>query len=336
MSSMAESGAHSVTGESGFASYPVYKDSGLEWPGEIPAHWVVRRLGAIGRFAKCSGGGKADDVQNGIPCIRYGDLYTHHGSSITRSRTFVSAERATAYTTIGYGDLLFAASGETLTDIGKSCVNLMTGRVLCGGDVILLRSAIPTDARFLGYATNAPYMRYQKSRLGRGMTILHIYGRDLRDATMILPPLSEQQAIANHLDRETAKIDALVAKQRELMDRLHEKRTALIIHAVTKGLDPGASMRDSGVEWLGDTPVHWPLQRLRTLASITTGSRDTIDRRHDGEYPFFVRSPVVERIDTWSFDGEAVLTAGDGVGVAKGLSLRQREIRLSSARIQVQ
>ncbi len=263
MSSMAESGAHSATGASGFVSYPVYTDSGVEWLGRIPAHWEVLRLGAIGRMAKCSGGGKADDVPNGISCIRYGDLYTHHGSSITRSRAFVSAERAKAYTTIGYGDLLFAASGETLDDIGKSCVNLMTGRVLCGGDVILLRSAIPTDARFLGYATNAPYMRHQKSRLGRGMTILHIYGRDLRDATMILPPPYEQQAIADFLDRETAKIDGLVAKQRELINRLQEKRTSLISHAVTKGLDPDASMQDSGVEWLGEIPAHWEVGRLK-------------------------------------------------------------------------
>ena len=297
--------------------YPEYADSGAEWLGDIPAHWEVRRLSAVGRITKCSGGTKAHDVPQGIPCVRYGDLYTHHDSSITRSRAFVSAEHAAAYSTIRYGDLLFAASGETIDEIGKSSVNLMHGEALCGGDIILLRPAIPVEARFLGYTTNAPYMTHQKSRLGRGMTILHIYGQQLKNATMLLPPVPEQHAIADFLDREIAEIDALVEKQQELMRLLGEKRTALIGHTVTKGLDPDVAMKDSGVEWLGEIPAHWEIQRLRTLASITTGGRDTVNRRHDGKYPFFVRSPVVERIDTWSFDGEAVLTAGDGVGVAK-------------------
>lgn len=75
--------------------------------------------------------------------------------------------------------------------------------------------------------------------------------------------------------------------------------------------------KPSGVQWLGDVPTHWEAQRLRSLANIKTGGRDTVNRRDDGEYPFFVRSQTIERIDTWSFDGEAVLTAGDGVGVGK-------------------
>ena len=299
------------------ARYPKYTRSGVEWLGDIPAHWELRRLGAIGRITKCSGGTKDHDLPEGIPCVRYGDLYTHHGSSISRSRAFVSAEYAKAYSPIRYGDLLFAASGETIDEIGKSSVNLMDGKALCGGDIIVLRPRIRVEASFLGYTTNAPYMKYQKSRLGRGMTILHIYGQQLKNLAILLPPPPEQRAIADFLDRETTKIDALIAKQQELIERLSEKRTAVVFHTVTKGLDPDAPLQDSGVEWLGQTPVHWPIQRLRTLASITTGSRDTIDRRHDGEYPFFVRSPVVERIDTWSFDGEAVLTAGDGVGVAR-------------------
>ena len=76
-------------------------------------------------------------------------------------------------------------------------------------------------------------------------------------------------------------------------------------------------LKPSGVEWLGDVPEHWDVRRLRSLVSINTGGRDTINRIDDGKYPFFVRSQTVERIDTWSYDGEAVLTAGDGVGVGK-------------------
>ena len=132
-----------------------------------------------------------------------------------------------------------------------------------------------------------------------------------------LPPLPEQRAIAAFLDRETAKIDALVAKKERLIELLQEKRTALISDAVTKGLDPDVPLKDSGVEWLGEIPTHWEVRRLRTLANIKTGGRDTVDQQEEGKYPFFVRSQTVERINTWTFDGEAVLTAGDGVGVGK-------------------
>ena len=269
--------------------YPEYRDSGVEWLGDIPEHWEVRRLGAVGRITKCSGGTKAHDVPEGTPCVRYGDLYTHHDSSIARSRAFVSAEHAAAYSTIRYGDLLFAASGETIDEIGKSSVNLMDREALCGGDIILLRPAIPVQARFLGYTTNAPYMTHQKSRLGRGMTILHIYGQQLKNAKMLLPPFPEQQAIADFLDREIAKIDALVEKQQELMRLLGEKRTALIGHTVTKGLDPDVAMKDSGVEWLGEIPAHWKMKRVKWVARMESGH--TPDKKvdaywNDGEIPW--------------------------------------------------
>ena len=255
-----------------FGRYATYRDSGVEWLGRIPAHWEVRRLGAMGRITKCSGGSKAQDVAEGVPCVRYGDLYTHHDSSITETRAFVSAEHAAQYSTIRYGDLLFTASGETIDEIGKSAVNLMPDALVGGGDLILLRPEIPTEARFLGHAANAPYMAHQKSRLGRGMTVVHLYGKQLKNVTILLPPLAEQRAIADFLDRETVWIDALVAKKEEWIELLREKRTALINHALTKGLDPGAPMKDSGVDWLKRIPAHWSVRRLKsTVASCRNG-----------------------------------------------------------------
>ena len=304
--------------------YPEYTDSGVEWLGDIPAHWEVRRLGAVGRITKCSGGTKAHDVPEGIPCVRYGDLYTHHDSSITRSRAFVSTEHAAAYSTIRYGDLLFAASGETIDEIGKSSVNLMHGEALCGGDILLLRPAIPVEARFLGYTTNAPYMTHQKSRLGRGMTILHIYGQQLKNATMLLPPFPEQHAIADFLDREIVKIDGLVEKQQELMRLLGEKRTAFVGHAVTKGLDPGVAMRDSGVEWLGEIPVHWGVQRIKTLSAMQSGESITAATiETTGRYPVFGGNGLRGYTSNFTHEGEHILIGRQGalcgnVHIARG------------------
>ena len=131
------------------------------------------------------------------------------------------------------------------------------------------------------------------------------------------PPVPVQRAIADFLDRKTALIDDLIAKKERLLGLMAEKRAALIHRAVTKGLDPSVPMKDSGVPWIGEIPAHWNVRRMRYLCRITTGGRDTQDAREDGAYPFFVRSDTVERIDTYSFDGEAVLTSGDGAGVGK-------------------
>ncbi len=140
---------------------------------------------------------------------------------------------------------------------------------------------------------------------------------EMRNILLGMPPLSEQEGIAAFLDREVAKIDDLVAEQRRLMDLLKEKRQAVISHAVIKGLNSKARLKPSGIEWLGDIPEHWNVKRLKFLCDVRTGERDTENALEDGLYPFFVRSQTVERINSMSFDCEAVLTAGDGAGVGK-------------------
>ncbi|HMQ05457.1 MAG: restriction endonuclease subunit S [Pyrinomonadaceae bacterium] len=132
-----------------------------------------------------------------------------------------------------------------------------------------------------------------------------------------MPDKTDQTRIADFLDAETAKIDELIAKQERLIELSQEKRQALISHAVVQGLKPDAPMKYSGISWLGEVPVNWRVQRLRYLCSITTGNKNTEDASDDGKYPFFVRSQEIERSNNYSFDGEGILTAGDGAGVAK-------------------
>ena len=186
------------------------KPSGVEWLGDVPAHWDVAELGRIGRFSKGSGGTKADEVPEGIPCIRYGDLYTSHKYHIRASRSFVTEIDAPNYTPIRYRDILFAGSGETIEEIGKSAVNLIEKPACCGGDVILFRPEREMDATFSGYAIDCPQSQYQKSCMGRGITIMHIYGGELKYLWIALPPLAEQTAIAAYLNKATAAIDAAI------------------------------------------------------------------------------------------------------------------------------
>ena len=160
--------------------YPAYKPSCVEWLGDVPDHWDVVQLGRIGGFSKGKGGTKQDEVGAGVPCVRYGDLYTSHKYHIQVTRSFVSETNAAEYATLQYGDILFAGSGETIDEIGRSAVNVLDSPACCGGDVILFRPNIEINARFSGYAIDCPQSQYQKSRMGRGITVMHIYASNLK------------------------------------------------------------------------------------------------------------------------------------------------------------
>ena len=273
--------------------YPRYRDSGVAWLGEIPDHWEVRRLGRIGSFFKGGGGTKDDETHDGVPCVRYGDLYTQHQFLITRTRARIAEDATDNYRELEHGDLLFAGSGETIDEIGKSAANLIEGRAFCGGDVIVFRPAVETDATYMGYAADCQPSVYQKACMGRGVTVMHIYSRELKEMLIPLPPLGEQRAIAAFLDRETGKIDQLVDRKRLLIERLEEYRQALITRTVTRGLptdaaraaglDPSPRLKPSGVDWLSHIPDHWEVERLKHLASYRTSSVDK--KTEDMEQP---------------------------------------------------
>ena len=248
--------------------YPDMKDSGVSWLGDVPAHWAVRRLSQIGSLMKGSGGNKDDEVSTGIPCIRYGDLYTTHDFSIRESRSSVPKEKAADYTAIEFGDVLFAGSGETIAEIGKSAVNLMRQDAVCGGDVVLFRPAQRVDAGYMGYALDCRPAAIQKAAMGRGVTIMHIYGAQLRYLTIPVPPLAEQAAIARFLDHAVDRIRRFVTAKRKLITLLEEQRRAIIHQAVTGQIDvrtgrPYAVCKPSRLSWAGDVPAHWPVASLR-------------------------------------------------------------------------
>ena len=264
--------------------YPAMKDSGVPWLGAVPAHWDVRRLGQIGRLSKGNGGNKDDEVPMGVPCVRYGDLYTTHTYFIRKSRSFVSKSTAEGYTPIKCGDVLFAASGETFDEIGKSAVNLMQSGGCCGGDVILFRPERWLDARYMGYATDCRPAAAQKATMGRGITVKHIYGDQLKYLTLALPPLPEQAAIVRFLDHADRRIRRYIRAKQQLITLLEEQKQAVIHRAVTRGLDPNVRLKPSGVEWLGDVPAHWEgrccMNTLWGWESLARTSRDPPQEPH--------------------------------------------------------
>jgi len=247
------------------ATYPAYKPSGVEWLGEVPEHWHPIRLRYRARI------NPSRSELNGTP----GDLdvsfvpmeAVHEYGGLTLDQTRPLAEVATGYTYFRDGDVL-AAKITPCFENGKGSIanGLVNGIGFGTTELHVLRPCAGLDRRFLFYVTISHAFR----RLGAA----EMYGAGgqkrvpddfIRDFRQPIPSSAEQKAIAAFLDRETARIDALVEKKRRQIDLLPEKRSALISHAVTKGLDPTAPMKDSGIEWLGHVPEHWELLQLRPV-----------------------------------------------------------------------
>jgi type I restriction enzyme S subunit len=220
-----------------FKPYPAYKDSGVEWLGEIPAHWEMKRLKHLARIA--SGFAPPESYDKSI------GEYPVYGSNGL----------------IGYCDE-YLVSQEMLAvgRVGASgAVNVVPARSWVSDNALLLRDLRPTARLpWLCFVLETMNLGTQAAKNAQPI----ITGTFLGAQALAAPPEPEQRAIVAFLNQETARIDALVAKKERLIELLQEKRIALITRAVTKGLDPNVPMKDSGVEWLGEIPAHWEVKRL--------------------------------------------------------------------------
>ena len=213
------------------------KHSDIPELGVIPNHWKTISLGQLGSFSKGGGGTKDDQVEEGIPCVRYGDIYTSHKYFVRKTTSFIAPTRVHDYARMQYGDVLFTGSGETIEDIGKSVVNLIHGEAYCGGDVIMLRPHGETVPKFLGYLLDSPSLIHQKSSIGRGITIMHVYSSQLKYIRLALPPLSEQAEIGEFLEKATRTANNAIDNAKQQIDLMNEYRTRLIADVVTGQLD---------------------------------------------------------------------------------------------------
>ena len=251
--------------------YSVYKPSGVEWLGDVPSHWEVKRL--KDSVTDCVGGvwGSEPNDLDDLPCVRVADfdrnrLRVHMHNPTLRAIAPNDRRRRV----LNPDDLLLEKSGGgDLQPVGVVMLYDQDALAVCSNFIARLRIAVEFDPVFLTFLHSAIYAirlntRSIKQTTGIQNLDIPAYLREL----VCFPPLAEQRAIATFLDRETTKIDALVSKKERLIELLQEKRTALISHTVTKGLDPNVPMKDSGVEWLGDVPAHWEVQRVKWVADL--------------------------------------------------------------------
>jgi type I restriction enzyme S subunit len=199
----------------------------------IPDGWTLVRLGDLGLFSKGKGIKKDDVVSDGLPCVRYGQLYTDHDSWIRGFTAFINRETALESRRLASGELLFTGSGETADEIGKCVAFLGVEEAYAGGDIVILTPK-NVDSKFMGYALNAPDVVQQKIQRAQGDAVVHISASSLASLQVNLPPLEEQQAIAEALsdaDALVESLDALIAKKRDMkqaaMQQLLTGRTRL-------------------------------------------------------------------------------------------------------------
>ena len=290
-----------------FRPYPEYRDSGVEWLGQIPAEWDLKRLKYLATFND-EALPETTDPGFEMSYVDIGSVDAAAGLTETESLIFEKAP-SRARRIVRDGDVIVSTVRTYLRAIAAIQAAEPNLIVSTGFAVIRPRQI---DSAFAAYALRAPHFIERVVANSVGVSYPAINPSRLSCFPLAFPDVEEQRHIVDFLDRETAKTDALVAKKERLIELLQEKRTALITRAVTRGLDPNVPMKDSGIDWLGRIHARWDLRPLWSLCDISTGNKDTIDRVDDGAYPFFIRSPRVERIDTWSFDGEAVLMPGEG------------------------
>lgn len=188
-----------------------YKETEI---GVLPEGWEVKKLKEIGIFRKGKGIQKYEVQTEGLQCIRYGEIYTTYEHIVRRTKSFINQKSAVNSMPIENGDLIFAVSGETIEDIGKAVVYINKEKCFVGGDTIIMKPYENIDGLFLSYYLATNGVTKQKRKLGQGTSIVHIYIEGIKSIKTLIPPLSEQQCIAEILsatDAHIEKLDAIIA-----------------------------------------------------------------------------------------------------------------------------
>jgi type I restriction enzyme S subunit len=251
--------------------YPSYKQSGVEWLGEVPEGWKIAKLKFLTSRPLKYGANETTELEDrDLP--RYIRITDIQSDGTLNNETFKSLPEKIAFEyLLNADDLLLARSGAT---VGKSFIfDESWGKCCFAGYLVQARpDKSKVIAKYLYYFTNSSNYWAWISSINIQSTIQNVSGDKYANLSISIPSLPEQSSIATFLDRETASIDALIEKKERLIALLEEKRAALISHAVTKGLDPDAKMKDSGVEWIGMVPEGWGLQKMKWISpQITVG-----------------------------------------------------------------
>lgn len=261
-----------------YQAYPEYKDSGTEWLGKVPSHWEIKRLGSF-----------FEERRDKVSDKDYEPLSVTMQGIVPQLENAAKTDAGDSRKLVLKNDFVINSRSDRK---GSSGISSLNGSVSLISTVLILRNIEPT---FVHHLLRSQSFQEEYYRFGKGI-VADLWSTNYSEMKNILIPgllKDEQLKIANFLDHETAKIDTLIEKQQQLIKLLKEKRQAVISHAVTKGLNPNAKMRDSGVEWLGEVPEHWEVKRLKNTSEVVDCRNKTPEYFEDGEY-FVVRTTNIK------------------------------------------
>lgn len=276
-----------------YQKYAEYKDSGVEWLGEIPSHWVTSRLKYYTNQIVDGAHFTPTYSDSGVPFLRVTDI---HNDAIDFDNIKYIPEKEheelIQRCKPEKGDLLLSKNGT----IGVPKRITWDWEFSIFVSLCLIKFKKELKVEFAEYFFKSYEIREQIFGLIKKSTVINLHLDKIENFWFAFPRVDEQTLITNFLDHETAKIDSLIEKQQKLIELLKEKRQAVISHAVTQGLNPDVPMKDSGVEWLGQVPEHWTVKSYRHASKIYRGKFGHRPRNdpafYDGDYPFIQTGDV--------------------------------------------
>jgi len=277
-----------------YKPYAEYKDSGIEWLGQVPKHWSVKRLRYAATLNPSIRPGILDDLDSKVSFLPMETIGEDGSLDLGQSRSVAAVRNG--YSFFENGDVAFAKVTPCFENGKGALLHGLIGGVGFGtSELTVLRPRIGFDARFLNYLIQSQQFR----ALGAGsMTgaggLKRVPDEFTRNFEAAWPDLAEQQAIALHLDCEITSIDTLLKKKTRFIELLREKREALITQAIEKGHEPGVKLKDTGVEYLQHAPDHWAVMRLRYAATLNPSIDSVLLDDPDSEVSFLPMEAIGE------------------------------------------
>lgn len=272
-----------------YKPYPAYKNSGVEWLGRVPEHWQIKRLKHIANVQTGIAKGKDNEGEDTIevPYLRVANVQDGYLSLDDVTTIEIPRDDLPRYS-LQPGDVLMNEGGD-FDKLGRGSV--WQGEIepcIHQNHVFAVRPTAVPSAWLNAFTGSLAAQFYFMGRAKQSTNLASISSSNIMELPVALPPDAEIDLLLVHLDRETARIEALVAKKTRFIELLREKRQALITHAVTKGLDSNVKMKDSGVEWLGEVPEHWSISPLNHLVRFRSGGTPSKDNLEfwDGDIPW--------------------------------------------------
>ena len=250
--------------------YPKYKDSKISWIGDVPEHWALHPFGKYFRYGKGLNITKADLLPSGVKVISYGQIHSksNGGTKITDDLVrYVSQDylASSPQSLVLQNDFIFADTSEDLEGCGNCAFVHEPMTLFAGYHTVICRPNHFDNYKFLAYYFQSVSWRSQLRSNCNGVKVYSISRGKLKKTQIIVPPADEQQAIVEFLDTAVEKIDRYIAAKEAEIEKLGTLKQSIISQAVTKGLDPNAPMKDSGIPWIGNIPEHWEKMRTKNM-----------------------------------------------------------------------